>query len=126
MSEPRVDLFRRGGTWRKPEGAVTVEVVLVGGQSSDGAEGEVVLREFDAADLPESMDVTVGRSVACAVTYDVSGAEGGAGGCGGSLRLPPLAADGFALVITRLGANDHDPATCRDGDHYGQCSGATR
>lgn len=19
----------------------------------------------------------------------------------------------------------HDPATCRDGDHYGQCSGAT-
>lgn len=31
-----------------------------------------------------------------------------------------------AAVVVHEKAAGHDPATCRDGDHYGQCSGVTR
>jgi hypothetical protein len=33
---------------------------------------------------------------------------------------PVMPGDRFVL------RGGHDPATCRDGDHYGQCSGVTR
>lgn len=42
------------------------------------------------------------------------------------------AQDEWAAYIERKRAEKvwprgtHDPATCRDGDHYGQCSGVTR
>ncbi len=28
--------------------------------------------------------------------------------------------------LHEAGYREHDPATCRNGDHYGQCSGVTR
>lgn len=40
----------------------------------------------------------------------------------GELRAADDATDARADALL---ARTHDPATCRNGDHYGQCSGAT-
>jgi hypothetical protein len=74
MTDPQIAVFRAAGTWRKPPGAETVDMILVGAQSSDGNEGEAVLRTFSAAELPETFNVTGGGS----------------------------AGDGLAVVITRF------------------------
>jgi hypothetical protein len=95
----RVDMqcFSESGTWHKPPGAVSVEVVIKGGDGGStigegdriipGTKGEVVVEEFAAAQLPETAEVHIG--------------EGGRGGTRGDLTLSS-ARSGWAVVITHL------------------------
>jgi hypothetical protein len=112
MSNLDVQLFREDGTWIKPPGAVTVDVILAGtdaggyqtghgvaasGKSSDllfrrGEISAVVLR---ADELPDQMPVTVGAA---------GRGTGGSGSSPGLLTFsrsaPPR--DGLAVIITHL------------------------
>ncbi len=90
--------FSESGTWHKPPGAVSVEVVIKGGDGGSsigegdriipGTKGEVVVKEFPAAQLPETAEVHIGA--------------GGRGGTRADLAVPG-GRPGWAVVITHLG-----------------------
>ena len=92
-----IQCFSESGTWHKPPGAVSVEVVIKGGDGGNsigegdriipGAKGELVNKEFPAAQLPETAEVHIG--------------EGGRGGRRGDLTVPG-GRPGWAVVITHL------------------------
>ena len=63
--------FSESGTWHRPPRAVSVEVVIKGGNGGNsigegdriipGTEGELVIKEFAAAQLPETAEVHIGE-----------------------------------------------------------------
>ena len=58
MRPPEVVRLRPGDVWNKPAGAKTVEIILVGADSGDGARGEAVIRSFPAVAVPDRLSVT--------------------------------------------------------------------
>jgi len=86
--KPDIQFFAESGTWSKPAGAVRVDIVLQGGGGGAipvvgtkiGAPGELMASSLDAADLPETVEVRIGKG----------GRPGGR--------------DGYALIVTHLGA----------------------
>jgi len=92
-----MQFFSESGTWHKPPGAVSVEVLIKGGDGGwsigegdriiPGTKGEVVYKEIPAAQLPETVEVHIG--------------EGGHGGTRGDLTVPG-GRPGYAVVITHL------------------------
>jgi hypothetical protein len=92
-----IQVFKASGTWRKPLGAVIVEIVVKGGDGGwsitggdriiPGSKGEVVYQEIAAAQLPETVEVQIG--------------EGGRGSTVGDLTVPG-GRPGWAVVITHL------------------------
>jgi hypothetical protein len=93
-----MQFFSESGTWHKPPGAVSAEVVIKGGDGGwfigegdriiPGTKGEVVYKEIPAAQLPETAEIQIG--------------EGGRGNTRGDLAVPG-GRPGWAVVITHLG-----------------------
>lgn len=80
--------FPVSGTWHKPIGAISVDIMTCGAgaggsDGQDGANGELTVQRFNAADLPGKIEVEVGKG----------GRGSGNGGDG---------ADGYALVVTHM------------------------
>ncbi|HTQ88674.1 MAG TPA: hypothetical protein VMK84_04195 [Streptosporangiaceae bacterium] len=122
-------VFRRDGTWRKPAGAQEVDVVLAGADAWDGTPGQVVLHTFGAAELPDTVEVTVGARLgggggnsSFPVSTGTNGRApdmpGASGGDSSEVTVSPypppgvpparygpgrseVAAGGFVVVITR-------------------------
>jgi hypothetical protein len=92
-----IQFFSESGTWHRPPGAVSVEVVLKAGDGGTsigegdriipGTRGEFVIKEFPAAQMPETAEVSVG--------------EGGRGGTRGDLTVTG-GRPGWAVIITHL------------------------
>jgi hypothetical protein len=90
-----IQVFKASDTWHKPPGAVTVEVIIKGGDGGwsivggdriiPGSKGEVVYQEFAADQLPETTAIQIG--------------EGGRGSTVGDLTVPG-GRPGWAVVIT--------------------------
>lgn len=88
-----IQFFAETGTWVKPSRAVRVDAVLQAGGGAgsavfgavgqDGSDGEITVRSFSAAALPDRMTVEVGAG------------GRGAGGAGDG-------ASGYALILTHL------------------------
>jgi hypothetical protein len=84
---PEIQYFAESGTWVKPEGAVRVDIMLRGSGDEAaisvvgtkiGTPGELLASSFDASDLPDTVEVEVGKG----------GRPGGR--------------DGYALIVTHL------------------------
>lgn len=88
VKAPEIAVFRQDGTWLKPAGAKMVDILTVGAGGGgslkgDGANGELVMHSYDAGDLPDHLEVTVGRGG--------RGTDGGGDG-----------ADGLVVAVTRF------------------------
>ena len=104
MSNPDIQYFPVSGTWVKPAGAVRVDIVLQGVVGKfggahlgllinpngyggfDGEPGEIRASSFDAVELPDAVEVEVGKSSWPGVGE-------------GSM---PDGSDGYALIVTHL------------------------
>jgi hypothetical protein len=85
---PERAIFRQNGTWTKPAEAKSVDMFLVaggggGGSGGGGENGGTAAHSYDAADLPDQMEVIVGK-----------GGRGVGGGSDGT--------DGVVVVITHF------------------------
>lgn len=83
-----VQYFPASGTWVKPPGAVRVDMVLAGAGSGavgtmDGQPGERTEASFPADELPDTLDVIIGKGG--------RGTDGGGDG-----------ADGCVIIRTHL------------------------
>ena len=97
---PQIDVFTANGTWNKPANAKAVRTILIGGGAGGGSGrrgaagtvrcgggggggGAQTVLDFDAADLPNTVAVTIGAAGvggASITTDDTNGAPGTSGG----------------------------------------------
>ena len=101
MSE-RIDVqyFAESGTWVRPPGAVRVDYLIrggggggsvgIGGMGRDGQDGAVQTGSFDPDEMPERVEVAVGRGGWGAEFEHVKAGDG---------------AGGYALFLTHLQAS---------------------
>lgn len=92
-----VQYFAESGTWVRPAGAVRVDYLICAGGGGgaigsgeigrDGSDAEVQYGSFDPGELPERVDVAVGRGGKGAEFKHVKAGDG---------------ADGYALFLTHL------------------------
>jgi hypothetical protein len=95
VSEPVIEYFDRDGTWTRPERAAAVDALVVaagggGSLNGPGQSGEAQAMRFTAPDIPETMDIQVGK-----------GGRGTGGGQDGG--------DGCVVVVTYLEGGDSTP-----------------
>jgi len=113
-----VQVFRRDGVWRRPEGAgddAEVRVLMWGADAGDGTPGQARAEVMRAGDLPLVAGVTVGvtaGATAGAAAFGAAGntawaaggggravRNGGAARAGGSGKVP---LPGLVVVVTEL------------------------
>jgi hypothetical protein len=97
VSTPVIQYFGTSGTWVKPEGAVRVDYLVCGSggggsvgietMGRDGEAGALVCGSFDAGQLPDRLEVTIGRGGRGAVLGPFKGGDG---------------APGYAVFVTHL------------------------
>jgi hypothetical protein len=92
-----IQFFNESGRWKKPPGAIRTKIVIKGGNGGSsigedgsiipGTEGELVVKEIPADQLPETAEIQIGKA--------------GRGGTLGALKAPD-SRPGYAVVITHL------------------------
>jgi hypothetical protein len=128
-STPDIQYFAKSGVWVKPPAAVRVDVFLYGAGGGagqimgvgpvgltrrDGQSGEMLCNSFDASQLPEQVDVHVGKggrgggsSASFVLPFGTGGWQSASGGDG---------ADGYALILTHM--TEAKPSITVDGITY--------
>jgi hypothetical protein len=99
MSGPDIQYFAQDGTWLKPPGAVRVDYLIcagggggsavIGKAGADGGNGAVTTGSLDAGQIPDKVEVTIGRGGRGAAMGPVKAGDG---------------AGGYALILTHLEA----------------------
>lgn len=113
---PRFDPFTATGTWTKTAGATRVRIVAIGGGGGGGSgrqgaaatvrcggggaggSGYSVV-EYDAADLPATLDVSIGSGGAGAAAVATADTNGSAGANGGHTFVGPSISTSYAVAM---------------------------
>lgn len=76
--------FEEDGIWERPEGAVAIDILVIAGggggsRNAGGLSGEAALKRLTTPDIPETLDVAVGKGG--------RGVDGGQDGADGAVWI---------------------------------------